>query len=122
MKKNQHPVRGEKEPKVSPINKKKAKDTIDELWILIERLESAINKIPSEIPVVIPEKTMEVYRSFESMAKALPEKVGNATIKGIKEGTDSFMKETRNLTIYSYAAVFFGALSFGLALCLTFMK
>ena len=122
MKKNQHPVRGEKEPKVSPINKKKAKDTIDELRILIERLESAINKIPPEIPVVIPEKTMEVYRTFESMAKALPEKVRNATIKGIKEGTDSFMKETRNLTIYSYVALFFGALSFGLALCLTFMK
>ena len=122
MKKNQHPVRGEKEPKVSPINKKKAKDTIDELRILIERLESTVNKIPSEIPVVIPEKTMEVYRTFESMAKALPEKVRNATIKGIKEGTDSFMKETRNLTIYSYVALFFGALSFGLALCLTFMK
>lgn len=122
MKKNQHPVRGEKEPKVSPINKKKAKDTIDELRTLIERLESAVNKIPSGIPVVIPEKTMEVYRTFESMAKALPEKVGNATIKGIKEGTDSFMKETRNLTIYSYVSLFFGALSFGLALCLTFMK
>lgn len=122
MKKNQHPVRGEKEPKVSPINKKKAKDTIDELRILIERLESTVNRIPSEIPVVIPEKTMEVYRTFESMAKALPEKVRNATIKGIKEGTDSFMKETRNLTIYSYVALFFGALSFGLALCLTFMK
>lgn len=122
MKKNQHPVRGEKEPKVSPINKKKAKDTIDELRTLIERLESAVNKIPSGIPVVIPEKTMEVYRTFESMAKTLPEKVRNATINGVRQGTDCFMKENRKLAIYSYVAFFFAALSFGLALCLTFMK
>lgn len=122
MKKNQHPVRGEKEPKVSPINKKKAKDTIDELRTLIERLESAVNKIPPGIPIVIPEKTMEVYRTFESMVKALPEKVENASVKGIKEGTDNVMREDRKYAIYSYAALFFGALSFGLALCLTFMK
>ena len=122
MKKNQHPVRGEKEPKVAPITKKKVKDTIDELRTLIERLESAVNKIPPEIPVAIPEKTMEVFRTFESMAKALPEKVRNATSKGVNEGTDRFMKENRKLAIYSYVALFFAALSFGLALCLTFMK
>lgn len=122
MKKNQHPVREEKEPKVSPINKKKAKDTINELRILVERLESAVNKIPSGIPIIIPEKTMEVYQSLENMAKALPEKVRIATVKGIKEGTDCFMRETRKLAIYSYVALFFAALSFGLALCLSFMK
>lgn len=122
MKKNQYPVRGEKEPKVTPVNKKKVKETIDELRTLIERLESAVNKIPPEIPVVIPEKTMEVFRTFESMTKTLPEKVRNATSKGVNEGTDRFMKENRKLAIYSYVALFFAALSFGLALCLTFMK
>ena len=122
MKKNQYPVRGEKEPKVTPVNKKKVKETIDKLRTLIERLESAVNKIPPESPVVSPEQTMEVFRTFESMPKTLPEKVRNATSKGVNEGTDRFMKENRKLAIYSYVALFFAALSFGLALCLTFMK
>ena len=61
MKKNQYPVRGDKQPPVIPVTKRKVKDTTEKLQALVEKLESIVNRIPPGVPLFIPDKTQKVF-------------------------------------------------------------
>lgn len=122
MKMNQFPVNSGKGSKASPVPHKKVKDSINELQSLVDRLETVVREIPSEMPLFVSEEDRKSIEAHGNLMETLPEKVKIAVVEGMKEGTDIYIKKFHRLVKGYCLAIAVAAFILGFAVCMSLMR